>query len=370
MTAIAHILPWNGVGGTEHATLRIGRAVAGQYTSLFFCPEAAPEVEAFFKEAGQNTVLYPQVEPAYRSPLPYLLASWRLSRQFRRHGVRVVHCADWTAVQYAALAARLAGCKLISHVRNRNESIARRDWRLLHLVDRFVFVSRHTATGFGYPHAPNRAMVLYDGIAPPAAAATAGELRARFRLPAESRLLGMAARVAEQKDFPTLIAAAALLRERYPSTKIVILGDHERHPAHREHYRGVQADLAKYGVESMFHFAGFCEDVPRLLGGVEIFVLSTHWEGLPLVILEAMAQALPVVATAVDGIPEVVDNERTGYLIPHADAPALASAREAFLSDPGKARRMGQAGRQRVLEQFSPEQFSRNLKTLYGSVLS
>jgi len=368
MKAIAHILPWQGVGGTEHATLRVARAVAGRYSSVFFCPSGAPEVTAFFHNAGQTTVPYQQVEPSYRSPWSYLHASWQLAREFRRRRIDIVHCSDWGAVQYAALAAKLARCRLVTHVRNRNESIPRRDWRPLRFVDRFVFVSRHTAAGFGYPHEPGRAVVLYDGIAPSIEAATAEEVRTRFGLPPASRLIGMAARVAEQKDFTTLIAAAALLKDRYPEIRIVILGDHERHPTHREHYRGVKAELEKYGVESLFHFAGFCEDVQRLLGGLEIFALSTHWEGLPLVILEAMAQALPVVATAVDGIPEVVDNEVSGYLVPHADAPALATALDKMLACPEAARRMGQAGRQRVIDQFSLDQFSKNLHALYASL--
>jgi glycosyltransferase involved in cell wall biosynthesis len=370
MKVVAHVLPWTGVGGTEHATLRIARAVAPRYRSVFFCAGDAPEVEEFFRLAGEQTVRYPRVEPSLRSPFRYLWASWQLAAELRRCQATIVHAADWTGVQYVALAAKLAGCRLISHVRNRNESIPRRDWRPLRLVDRFVFVSQHTAHGFGYPGAARRFTVLYDGIQPPAHAAGAAEVRAEFGLPANCRLIGMAARVAEQKDFPTLIAAAARLRQQHPGARYLILGDYERHPEHRQHFQMVQAELARHGVADLFHFAGFRTDVGRLLGGLDLFVLSTHWEGLPLVILEAMAQALPVVATSVDGIPEVVDDGRTGLLVPHAEPAPLAAALGRLLDDAETARRMGQAGRQRVLAEFTPTRFASNLRTLYDELAS
>lgn len=370
MKHVAHILPWTGVGGTEHATLRIGRAVATRYYSHYFCPADAPEVAAFFSASGQPAVSYPRQEPSFRFPLPYLAASWRLARQFRRRRIELVHCADWTGVQYAAVAARLAGCKLISHVRNRNESIPQRDWRLLRLVDRFVFVSRDTERGFGYPGAAGRATVLYDGIAVPEQKATPAEVRTQLGLPDNGPLAVMAARVAEQKDFPTLIAAAALLRQRHPYLRFVILGDYERHPEHRAHYAFVQEHLARFGVTDQFHFAGFRTDVNRLLGGMDLFVLSTHWEGLPLVILEAMSQGLPVVATAVDGVPEAVADGETGYAVPHAEPEALAAAIESLLADPARAAAMGRAGRQRVERMFSVPQFEANLLKLYDQLLA
>lgn len=370
MKNIAHILPWTGVGGTEHATLRIGRAVSKKYQSHYFCPADAPEVAEFFAASGEPTFSYPRQEPSFRFPLPYLAASWRLAGEFRRRRIELVHCADWTGVQYAAVAAALAGCKLISHVRNRNESIPRRDWRLLRLVDRFVFVSRDTERGFGYPGAAGRSTVLYDGIAIPEEKSTPAEVRTQLGLPPGGQLAAMAARVAEQKDFPTLIAAAALLRERHPGLRFVILGDYERHPEHRAHYEFVRGHLDRQGVADRFHFAGFRSDVNRLLGGMDLFVLSTHWEGLPLVILEAMAQGLPVVATAVDGVPEAVAEGETGYTVPHADPAALAAAIGRLLDDPDRAAAMGRAGRERVERQFSVAQFEANLLNLYDQLLA
>lgn len=365
---IAHILPWTGVGGTEHATLRLA-AAARPFRSVFFCPQESVEVARFFREAGGETTLYPLVEPSPRNPFPYLRASWRLASRFRKHRIRILHCSDWVAVQYVALAAKLAGCRLISHVRNRHERIPRRDWRVLRLVDRFIFVSRQTAEAFGYPVPEGRSTVLYDGIGPAPPPASPEEIRALFGFPANARVIGTAARVAEQKDFPTLIRAAAEIAKGFPDVRFLVLGDHERLPEHRTHFRLVRDCLAQANVDPLFRFAGFREDAVRLLGGLEIFVLSTHWEGLPLVILEAMSQGLPVVATRVDGVVEAVEEGVTGYLVPHQDAPGLAAALGILLGDPEGARRMGEAGRRRVGEQFGLERFGRHLGELYQSLL-
>jgi preprotein translocase YajC subunit len=97
-------------------------------------------------------------------------------------------------------------------------------------------------------------------------------------------------------------------------------------------------------------------DIPAVLAAVDVFVLSTHWEGLPVALLEAMAAARPVVASSVAGVPGVVDDGVTGLIVAHADPSALAEACAQLLRDPDRAKRMGAAGRQRVAAHFSAEQ--------------
>ncbi|HSJ16264.1 MAG TPA: glycosyltransferase, partial [Longimicrobiales bacterium] len=127
--------------------------------------------------------------------------------------------------------------------------------------------------------------------------------------------------------------------------------------------------LSSLGIREQFTFTGQRSDVKALLGTFDVFVLSTHWEGFPLVILEAMAAGLPVVATAVDGIPELVRPNDTGMLVPPADPQALAEALLLVLRDPALARRLGEAGRARVRDDFSTERFTAGVGTLYERVL-
>jgi glycosyltransferase involved in cell wall biosynthesis len=100
-----------------------------------------------------------------------------------------------------------------------------------------------------------------------------------------------------------------------------------------------------------------------------VFVLSTHCEGLPLVILEAMARGKPVVATAVDGIPEIVHDAETGLLFPHEDHATLASHIDRLLKDRAWGRRLGEAGRRLVRSAFTSTQFAEGMNAVYESML-
>jgi glycosyltransferase involved in cell wall biosynthesis len=102
---------------------------------------------------------------------------------------------------------------------------------------------------------------------------------------------------------------------------------------------------------------------------MDIVVLSTHYEGLPLVLLEAMAGGKPVVATAVDGIPELVTDDRTGLLFPHRDDVRLATHIGSLIRDPSRAARLGRSGQSFVRANFSNEQFKRGIIGLYEGML-
>jgi len=106
-----------------------------------------------------------------------------------------------------------------------------------------------------------------------------------------------------------------------------------------------------------------------MLSAMDIFVLSTHCEGLPLVILEAMARAKPVIATAVDGVPEVIADEETGLLVPHEDDAQLAGKILRLVRDGERAARLGEAGQRSVRERFSREKFAASMAQVYCEVL-
>jgi len=182
-------------------------------------------------------------------------------------------------------------------------------------------------------------------------------------------VIGMTARVSAQKDYVTLARAAKRVLDGVPDARFVIVGDHERHDAHREHYALVQRELARLGVADAFVFTGFRSDVARVMGAFDVFVLSTHFEGLPLVILEAMAMELPVVATAVNGIPELITSDSVGLLAPHEDEEKLAGQLLALLRDPARARRVAAGGRELVERQFSARAFGESIAALYVDAL-
>ena len=375
---VAHLLPYTGVGGTEHETLNVARAVApAGYRSLAFClPEAGP-VQQFFSEAGLETVAWSPGWPQLRYMGAFLRRAVHLAREFRRRDIRLVHCADlWPAASTGAVAAKLAGIPVLCHIRNRQERISLQDRRCLRLVDRWAFVSRDTWRSFGYPVPDPKGRVVYDAVALGPEKPDTGtiarirrEVRREFGLADDAPLLGMVARVEPQKDFDTLARAAARVVVARPDAHFLVVGGTDQTPEQRAHYPEVLRRVEADQIGPHITFAGFRTDVRRLLQAMDVFVLSTNWEGLPLSILEAMAESKPVIATDVDGVHEAVVHGETGLLSAHADDAALAEHILALLHDPNGARNMGEAGRRRVAARFSTERFTADIVGLYREVL-
>jgi glycosyltransferase involved in cell wall biosynthesis len=369
---IAHILPYPSVGGTEHANLRIAKAIdPARFASIAFCLPDAEPVRAVVTDTGMPCATYDPPIPSYRHGAAFLRSSVKLARDLVRSRADLVHCADLLAAHQAALAGRLAGLPVLCHIRNRFGDISRRDRSFLWPVKKFVFVSQNTWRHFAYDVSADRGTVVYDGIDVPPyadAAADRDSVRREFNIPRHAPIIGMLARVAPQKDFATLARAAVRILQTAPDARFLVAGDHASRE-NREHYRRVRADLAACGVADSFIFTGYREDVPRLLNALDVFVLSTHCEGLPLVILEAMARAKPVVATSVDGIPEIVQDAESGLLFPHEDHEKLAAHIVGLLRDDAWARRLGEAGRRLVRTAFSSTQFASGMNAVYDGLL-
>ncbi len=132
----------------------------------------------------------------------------------------------------------------------------------------------------------------------------------------------------------------------------------------------IRRSIARYGLEDRVIMTGVRRDIPRVLGQSDIFVLQSRWEGLPVSILEAMASGLPVVATEVGGIAELVADGRTGLLVPSGDVTALTAALTRLLDDPDLRRRMGEAGQRRFREHFEQEIMIDRMDRLYRRLVA
>jgi glycosyltransferase involved in cell wall biosynthesis len=126
---------------------------------------------------------------------------------------------------------------------------------------------------------------------------------------------------------------------------------------------------ASLGLGESVHFLGQRRDVPDLLHAMDVFVLPSYSEGVSLALLEAMAAGLPVIATAVGGLPEVVADGETGWLIPPQDAAALAGALVRLLADPALAQRLGANARDHVREHYSLDRQGREINEIFGGLV-
>jgi glycosyltransferase involved in cell wall biosynthesis len=370
---VLHVLPFPGLGGVEVATRRVADAVRPfgvESTALLLKP--VEQLTRYLEDAGIPCLTDARrPEPSLvREAAPFLRDSRALARVCA--GYDIVHCSDVAAAYYAAVAGRLAGAAVICHVRNRDGEVPYRNRVFIGAASHFAFVSRDTRDRFAMRLPLRRTTVLYDGVDIPPAVdraardALAAEVRAELQLPADAVLVAMFARVNPQKDYPTLIRAAARLRDSHPRVRFLIVGDNDRVPTNREHYAEVSALAASAGVLDRLVFTGFREDTQRLMQAADICLLCTHFEGLPLVVLEAMAAGRPSVATAVDGVPEALTDGLSGLLHAHQDADGLAAAIARLAEAPELAERLGANARAEAARRFSRDRFARDVYALYS----
>lgn len=192
----------------------------------------------------------------------------------------------------------------------------------------------------------DRTVVLHNAV--PSAPVREGQ-------PAHIPVVLAVGRLKAPKDFSTLLQALARLEAG--TYRALIAGDGPE----REQ---LESEARHLGLASSVEFLGERNDIPNLILSSDLFVLSTRSEGLPMSVLEAMAAGLPVVASEVGGIPELVD-AKTGLLVPPEDSAALANAVEKLIADPGLRARLGAAGRARAEERFDLESWGREHIGLY-----
>ncbi|TZF85353.1 glycosyltransferase [Cognatilysobacter lacus] len=183
--------------------------------------------------------------------------------------------------------------------------------------------------------------------------------------PLASREAGivMVARFSKQKDHATLVRAVALLRDRGLAPPLLFAGAGK--PAHRE---PVESLVREFGLQSQVRFLGLHRDVPTLLMRHRICVLSTHYEGMPLALIEGMAAGCAVIGSAVPGVRETLHDGVDGLLVPEGDPQALADALERLLRDDAFAARLGAAARTTATTCYSRERMASGYETMLMDV--
>ncbi len=189
-----------------------------------------------------------------------------------------------------------------------------------------------------------------------------GELRREMGWSERTPVVGIVARLTEQKGHTTLLDAMTTVQRQIPDVQCVVIGDGELRVA-------LQRQAERLNLTSHTHFLGYRCDARALMSDFNLFVHPSRWEGFGLVFLEAMAASLPIVATQAGSIPEIVVDGETGLLVPPDDAASLAKAMVALLSDEERARVMGEAGHQRLLQQFTVEAMAKATADIYGCLL-
>jgi len=295
-------------------------------------------------------------------------AAWRLSRLIKQLQPDILHAHDPHGVAMAALAlsmsTQLAKPPLVASRRVdfhlRGSSLSRWKYRQ---VDCFICASeaiRQMLVADGVPAA--RAVTVHEGIdLDRVAAAPPAKLHEELWLPHHAPVVGNVAALVPHKGQRHLIEAAALVVRRVPDARFVIAGEGELRPA-------LERQIKEHRLEKHVLLAGFRPDVLSVHKAFDIFVMSSVTEGLGTSLLDAMACGKPVVATAAGGIPEVVADGETGFVVPPRDHEAMADAIVRLLKDPALRERQGRAGLARVRGRFSADRMVRDTLRVYERV--
>jgi glycosyltransferase involved in cell wall biosynthesis len=211
---------------------------------------------------------------------------------------------------------------------------------------------------------PERVVTIFNGIDPTTFQCGPEErarARAEFGIPLDAPVLATVAVQREPKGIQHMLAALPQVAAAFPEVRYLLVGDGPYRPA-------LEQQAAQLGIGERVVFAGSREDVARLLAAADIFVLPSLTEALPTVVAEAMAAGLPIVATTVGGIPEMVSHGEAALLVPPADPEALAAAVLRLLANPRQAAAMGRSGRRLVAERFDIRTQARALADDYRAL--
>lgn len=364
---VLHLIKSLGLGGAENLLLAAARHRGSgpvTYSFGYFLPWKDALVRPL-RDAGAAVECF-----SARSPAGILARVPSIAAHLRAHEIDLVHCHLPLAGVAGRLAAALARVPLVYTEHNLMERYhpwTRRanlwTWRL---QDAVVAVSTQVADSIvRHAGSPVPVRVVTNGV-PVDRLRTdregAERVRDRLGIHPDAPLVGQVAVFRRQKRLDLWLAAAAEIHRRRPEARFLLVGDG---PLRGE----VEALSRRQGLEGVLHLPGLQEDVRPFLSALDLVMISSEFEGLPLVVLEAMALAVPVVSTAVGGISEAVADGETGRLVPPADPDALAGVALELL-DAGETRRaMGRAARRRVEDRFSTERMLTELETLYREVL-
>jgi glycosyltransferase involved in cell wall biosynthesis len=370
MIRIAFLAPYLTTGGTQRHLQQVVRLLdRDRFTAEVLTLHAGGEIEAALRADG-----VPVTSLAVGSRLTGPRAAHAMlqaARRLRAAGVHVMHGYQWRPALVGTIVARLARIPLVLASKRSltgGDRRARLAWRVIgRRVDTLV-VNADALRAESEAHGvAARWAVIPSGVDTDhfTSGSRAREAKVMLGLDPDRPVVGAVGRLEERKGHDHFLHAGSrmLAMANGLRPQLLIVGDG---PLRAK----LEREAVALGVAESVRFTGGVADVRVPLAAMDVFVLPSHAEGMSNALLEAMAACRPVVATAVGGTSEVVDDARTGVLIRPLDASAMAEAVLGLLTDPQRAARLGEAARQRVVERFSARAMVACLERLYDERLA
>ncbi|HRZ87376.1 MAG TPA: glycosyltransferase [bacterium] len=364
---VLYVLPALPVGGSElQFSALIGNIDRSRFAPRVACVRSGGVVAERIRALGVDVDVY-GFRSAYDPGIVF-----RVARDIARHGAGILHTCMFGFDALPNIAGRLSGVRGI--VSSRREcAVWKRSRHRLFQDFANIFVDKVVANSDAVRRfvlaqeriSPAKVSVIPNGIDTELYAAPHDRASARrdLGLPADAAVAVTVANFGASKGHLQLLEASAHIIEKVPRIKFVLVGDGPL-------YNTVKSAAAAMGISERFLFTGSRDDVPRLLAASDIFVFPSLIEGMPNAVLEALCAGLPVVASAVGGIPEVVADGVSGLLVRPGDATALGEAVVRLAGDAALRGRIGSEGRRAALGRFSLRAMAAAYERLYESLLA
>ena len=301
-----------------------------------------------------------EVIPQYRTSLPRLLL--QSAKFLANKPVQIIHAHGYKESVLAAILAKWCGIPVqmrtfhgartpFSGLKPKHRAALFLD-RLTtkYCVDHHIVVSRGLAASMSQELDPAKVSVIQNGIDVRNISSTLSvmEAKQRLQIPRDALVVGAAARLEEVKRLDLFLKAAAYIARQLPSTRFVVAGTGNQEPYLKDQVR-------KSGLENSVRFLGHRDDVYDVLRAMDLLLITSDQEGIPMALLEAMALGVPIVSRAVGGIPEVIEDGYSGILVPTGDPYSLGQACLLALRNEGLRSRLGYAAAQVVSSRFSAQ---------------
>lgn len=369
---VLHIITELVVGGAQDNTLLMVEKHNKKRFKVMLASSSGGELEDRVKNSQAKVVFFKYLQREiniYKDCLAFI----EIFKHIKKNKYDIVHTHSSKAGILGRLAAKLAGVPIIIHTihsfpfHDYMSSVRRRFYIFLEklaaiFTDKLITVSnlnKNKAIKCGIAN-PSKFVTVYSGIDLHKFNVNIdikGKKR-ELNIPLDIPIVGMIGRLSPQKAPQYFIKAAAQVAKIIPEAKFLLVGD----GILRKELENLANEL--HASPSII-FMGTRSDVPEILSLLDVFALSSLWEGLGRALTEAMIMGIPVVATDVDGVPELVKNGETGLLVPPKNSSALAQAIITLLKDRKRAKEMGEAARKRVVPIFSAELMVKKIEDIY-----
>ena len=331
------------------------------------------------ESAGVEVTVIPQIRSAASLGPRDVLALFKLYRLMRRERPQIVHTHESKAGFLGRLAARIAGVPIVLHTYHghvlrgyygplKSWALRRMEQLLALLTDRLIAVSeqvKRDLVQYRVARSEKISVVPLGFDLEPFLSSEAhrGSFRREMNLNGSTRLVGIVGRLFPIKNHRLFLDAAALVTAEEPASRFVVVGD----GVLRQELDQYARDLS---IRDVVIFTGWRRDLPRIYADLDVLVVSSDNEGTPVSAIESMASGCPVVATRVGGIPDVISDGDTGYLVPAGDADALASRILSLLRDDQEVSRLRAAARAFARDRYNLQRLISDIQAIYENLIS